>query len=100
MFTVAMNTPLRETKGIFSLCSFDRRRVWVYRNADENFKGKQVLITQKEYPNFETLLVKLGNIVPTVAGDMITTTNNAMTYIRCIETVEKYSVYCRFILTH
>ncbi|PVD36602.1 hypothetical protein C0Q70_03587 [Pomacea canaliculata] len=44
------------------------RRVWVYRNADENFKGKQVLITQKEYPNFETLLVKLGNIVPTVAG--------------------------------
>nr|KAG5700211.1 hypothetical protein BaRGS_011054 [Batillaria attramentaria] len=46
------------------------RRAWFFRNGDLHFKPKQVVISPKTYPNFESLLIALGapDMVPCVAG--------------------------------
>ncbi|KAK6175613.1 hypothetical protein SNE40_014034 [Patella caerulea] len=44
------------------------RRVIFFRNGDPNYKGKEVLINQRNFPNFEKLLVELSETIPTPTG--------------------------------
>ncbi|XP_050411565.1 echinoderm microtubule-associated protein-like CG42247 isoform X2 [Patella vulgata] len=44
------------------------RRVIFFRNGDPNFKGKEVLINQRNFHNYEKLLVELSETIPTPTG--------------------------------
>ena len=44
------------------------RRVWFFRNGDTRSQAKLIAVNTKSFPNFESLLVHLDSVVPTVAG--------------------------------
>jgi hypothetical protein len=50
---------LQFTQGVTKAPAFVARKIWIYRNGDSYFSGRKIVITQRNFKNFEQVTIIL-----------------------------------------